>query len=122
MVTIYHPDRGQRIGVIQSEQLSKPIHLTLDPTARFLLIGNSGNDSVARYEFATKTCSMLIPSGACNLDGPSGMAFGKDGAFYVGSRLSKEVLCFRFERGQAFGRPFIRDLEDNPEFLLSVTV
>jgi DNA-binding beta-propeller fold protein YncE len=121
MVTIYDSDTGQRTGIIQSEQLSKPIHLTLDPTNRFLLIGNSGNDSVARYEFATKTCSMLIPSGACNLDGPAGMAFGKDGAFYVASRLSKEVLRFRFARDQAIGRPFIRDLEDNPEFLLSVT-
>jgi hypothetical protein len=41
---------------------------------------------------------------------------------YVASRLSKEVLCFRFDHGDAIGRAFITDLEDNPEFLLSVTV
>jgi len=122
MVIIYDPDTGHRTGLIQSEQLSKPIHLTLDPTTRFLLIGNSGNDSVVRYEFATKTCSMMVPPGACNLNGPAGMAFGKDGAFYVASRLSNEVLRFRFDRGQAIGRAFITGLEDNPEFLLSVTV
>jgi hypothetical protein len=50
------------------------------------------------------------------------MGFGKDGAFYVASRLSKEVLRFRFDHGQAIGRTFITGLEDNPEFLLSVTV
>ncbi len=121
-VTVYDHDTGQRTGVIRSEQLSKPIHLTLDPTTRFLLIGNSGNDSIARYEFATKTCLLLVPPGACDLDGPAGMAFGRDGAFYVASRLSKEVLRFRFDHGQAIGRAFITRLEDNPEFLLSVTL
>jgi hypothetical protein len=122
MVSIYNPETGQRIGVIRSEHLSKPVHLAQDPTSCFLLIGNAGNDSVARFEFATKICSILIPSGACNLNGPAGMGFGWDGAFYVASRLSKEVLCFRFEHGEAIGRTFITDLEDNPEFLLSVTV
>src|SRR5260370_4777066 len=33
-----------------------------------------------------------------------------------------EVLCFRFENGEAFGRAFITGLEDNPEFLLPVTL
>jgi hypothetical protein len=94
----------------------------LDPANGSLLIGNAGNDSVARFEFATKICSILVPSGACNLNGPAGMGFGQDGAFYVASRLSKEVLCFRFENGEAFGRVFITGLEDNPEFLLPVTL
>lgn len=121
-VTIYEPGTGRRIGVIRSEHLSKPIHLALDPSNLYLLIGNSGDNSVARFEFATKICSILIPSGACNLNGPAGMGFGQDGACYVASRLSKEVLCFRFENSEAFGRGFITGLEDNPEFLLAVTV
>jgi hypothetical protein len=121
-VTIYEPGTGRRIGVIRSQHLSKPIHLALDPSNLYLLIGNSGDNSVARFEFATKICSILIPSGACNLNGPAGMGFGQDGACYVASRLSKEVLCFRFENSEAFGRGFITGLEDNPEFLLAVTV
>jgi hypothetical protein len=121
-VTIYEPGTARRIGVIRSEHLSKPIHLALDPSNLYLLIGNSGDNSVARFEFATKICSILIPSGACNLNGPAGMGFGQDGACYVASRLSKEVLCFRFENSEAFGRGFITGLEDNPEFLLAVTV
>ncbi len=98
MVIIYDPDTGHRTGLIQSEHLSRPVHLALDPTSCFLLIGNAGNDSVARFEFATKICSILVPSGACGLNGPAGMGFRWDGAFYVASRLSKEVLCFRFEQ------------------------
>jgi hypothetical protein len=121
-VTIYEPGTGRRVDVIRSEHLSKPIHLALDPSNHYLLIGNSGDNSVARFEFATKICSILIPSGACNLNGPAGMGFGQDGACYVASRLSKEVLCFRFENSEAFGRAFITGLEDNPEFLLAVTV
>lgn len=121
-VIIYEPGTGRRVGVIRSDHLSKPIHLAVDPTNHYLLIGNAGDDSVAGFEFTTKTCSKLIPSGACNLNGPAGMGFGQDGAFYVASRLSNEVLCFRFENGQALGRAFITGLEDNPEFLLSVTV
>jgi DNA-binding beta-propeller fold protein YncE len=121
-VTIYEPGTGRRVDVIRSEHLSKPIHLALDPSNHYLLIGNSGDNSVARFEFATKICSILIPSGACNLNGPAGMGFGQDGACYVASRLSKEVLCFRFENSEAFGRAFITGLEDNPEFLLAATV
>jgi len=121
-VIVYEAETGRRIGVIRSEHLSKPIHLALGPANRCLLIGNAGNDSVARFEFATKICSILVPSGACNLNGPAGMGFGQDGAFYLASRLSKEVLCFRFENGEAFGRAFITGLEDNPEFLLPVTL
>jgi hypothetical protein len=121
-VIVYHPDTGQRIDVIRSEHLSKPVHLALDPTSCSLLIGNSGNDSVARFDFATKTCSILVPSGAYNLNGPAGMGFAKDGAFYVASRISKEVLRFRFDHGEVTGRAFLTGLEDNPEFLLSVTV
>ena len=121
-VIIYEPGTGRRVGVIRSDHLSKPIHLALDPTNHYLLIGNAGDDSVARFEFTTRTCSKLIPSGACNLNGPAGMGFGRDGAFYVASRLSNEVLCFRFENGQALGRAFITGLQDNPEFLLSLTV
>jgi len=98
MVSIYNPETGQRVGVIRSEHLSRPVHLALDPTSCFLLIGNAGNDSVARFEFATKICSILVPSGASGLNGPAGMGFRWDGAFYVASRLSKEVLCFRFEQ------------------------
>src|SRR5260221_10052648 len=96
MVIIYDPDTGHRTGLIQSEHLSRPVHLALDPTSCFLLIGNSGNDSVARVEFDTKIWSILVPFGACALNGPAGIVFGWDGAFYVASPLPKEVLYFSF--------------------------
>src|SRR5258708_19818192 len=107
MGIIYGPDTGHRTGLIQSEHLSRPVHLALDPTSCFLLIGNAGNDSVARFEFATKICSILVPSGACGLNGPAGMGFGWDGAFYVASPFSKEVLFFLFAHVEAIGPPFL---------------
>jgi DNA-binding beta-propeller fold protein YncE len=121
-VMIYELNTGKRAGVIQSPELSKPIHLTLDPTTHLLVIGNGGNDSVACYDFTAKSCSMLIPPGTAHLNGPAGMAFGEDGDFYVASRLSNRVVRFTKNGAKMVGRPFIKDLADNPEFLLSVSV
>src|ERR1700739_1556241 len=45
-VTIYEPGTGRRIDVIRSEHLSKPIHLALDPSNHYFLIGNYGDNSV----------------------------------------------------------------------------
>jgi hypothetical protein len=48
------------------------------------------------------------------------MAFGDDGFFYVASRNSKEILRYGSADGRPHGKPFIKDLADNPEFLMLV--
>jgi hypothetical protein len=47
------------------------------------------------------------------------MAFGDDGFLYVASRNSKEILRYTSD-GQPRDEPFIKDLADNPEFLMLV--
>jgi hypothetical protein len=48
------------------------------------------------------------------------MAFGDDGLLYVASRNSKEILRYDGLDGRPRGNPFIKDLADNPEFLMLV--
>jgi hypothetical protein len=48
------------------------------------------------------------------------MAFGDDGFLYVASRNSKEILRYSAVDGQSYGKPFIKNLPDNPEFLMFV--
>ena len=48
------------------------------------------------------------------------MAFGDDGFLYVASRNSREILRYGSIDGRLRGKPFIKDLSDNPEFLLLV--
>ena len=52
--------------------------------------------------------------------GPAGMAFGDDGFLYVASRNAKEILRYDATDGRPSGKPFIKDLADNPEFLMLV--
>ena len=58
-----------------------------------------------------------MTAGSCGLQGPAGMAFGDDGALYVASRLTKQVLRFKIGKRSAEGEIFIDGLEDNPEFV-----
>jgi hypothetical protein len=48
------------------------------------------------------------------------MAFGDDGFLYVASRNSREILRYGSIDGRLRGKPFIKDLADNPEFLMLV--
>jgi hypothetical protein len=54
------------------------------------------------------------------LNGPAGMAFGDDGFLYVASRNTREILRYDANDGQPSGKPFIKNLADNPEFLMLV--
>ena len=48
------------------------------------------------------------------------MAFGDDGLLYVASRNTKEILRYDPKDGRPLSKPFIKDLGDNPEFLMLV--
>jgi len=48
------------------------------------------------------------------------MAFGDDGSLYVASRNSNEILRYDAKDGRPSTKPFIKDLADNPEFLMLV--
>jgi DNA-binding beta-propeller fold protein YncE len=100
--------------------LDKPIHLLLSPDGRFLYIGNGGNDSILRYDLLHECSIVFIPSKSGGLNGPAGMSLPEDGFLYVASRNSKEILRFDITDGRPEKTPFIKDLADNPEFLILV--
>ncbi len=121
-VRIYEARTGRYLRnlVSRSNQLDKPIHLLLSPDGRYLLIGSGGNDSILRHDVRRNSTSVFAASKSGGLNGPAGMAFGEDGFLYVASRNSKEILRYGWIDGRPRGKPFIKNLPDNPEFLMLV--
>jgi hypothetical protein len=94
--------------------------LLLSPDGRYLLIGSGGNDSILRHDLQQGSTSVFVASKSAGLNGPAGMALGDDGLLYVASRNSKEIHRYGWIDGQPRGKPFIKNLPDNPEFLMLV--
>src|SRR6059036_401156 len=121
-VRIYEAGTGRHLRnlVSRADQLDRPIHLLLSPDGRYLLIGSGGNDSILRHDLQQGSTSVFVESKSGGINGPAGMAFGHDGFLYVASRNSKEILRYGSIDGRPRGKPFIKDLADNPEFLMLV--
>jgi DNA-binding beta-propeller fold protein YncE len=121
-VRIYDVRTGQflRNLVSRSDQLDKPIHLLLSPDGRYLFIGSGGSDSILRHDLGHNSTSIFVASKTGGLNGPAGMAFGDDGFLYVASRNTKEILRYDAKDGRPSSKPFIKNLVDNPEFLMLV--
>ena len=107
--------------VSRSDQVDKPIHLMLSPDGRYLFVGSGGNDSILRHDLRQNSTSVFIKPKSGGLNGPAGMAFGDDGLLYVASRNTREILRYDPKDGRPLSEPFIKDLGDNPEFLMLVT-
>ena len=121
-VRIYEARTGKYLRKLtaQSNQLDRPIHLLLSPDGHYLLIGSGGNDSILRHDLRQGSTKVFVESKSGGLNGPAGMAFAEDGFLYVASRNSKEILRYGSMDGRPHGKPFIKDLADNPEFLMLV--
>jgi DNA-binding beta-propeller fold protein YncE len=121
-VRIYEARTGRYLRKLtsQSNQLDRPIHLLLSPDGHYLLIGSGGNDSILRHDLRQGSTKVFVEPKSGGLNGPAGMAFGEDGFLYVASRNSKEILRYGSMDGRPRGKPFIKDLADNPEFLMLV--
>jgi DNA-binding beta-propeller fold protein YncE len=121
-VRVYQARTGHflRDLVSRSDQVDKPIHLMLTPDGRYLFVGSGGNDSIVRHDLRQNSTSVFITPKSGGLNGPAGMAFGDDGLLYVASRNTKEILRYDPKDGRPLSKPFIKDLGDNPEFLMLV--
>lgn len=116
----FDPETGAYLGAISDKHLiDKPIHLIANGAQ--LYIGNRGNESVARCDLNSGQVAAFIRPKAGGLNNPSGMAFGSDGYFYVGSRGTRQVLRFSL-KGAPERKPFIHNLEDEPEFIAEVGI
>jgi hypothetical protein len=121
-VRIYAAGTGRYLRnlVSRSDQLDKPIHLLLSPDGRYLLIGSGGNDSILRHDLRRNSTSVFVAPKSGGLNGTAGMALGDDGFLYVASRNTKEILRYDAKDGRPSSKPFIKNLADNPEFLMLV--
>ena len=121
-VRIYEGRTGRHLRdlVSRSDQLDRPIHLLLSPDGRYLLIGSGGNDSILRHDLQQSSTTVFVEPKSGGINGPAGMAFGDDGLLYVASRNTKEILRYDGKHGTPATEPFIKDLADNPEFLMLV--
>jgi len=121
-VRIYDASTGHflRNLVTATDQIDRPIHLLLSPDGRYLFIGSGGTDSILRHDLRRNSTSVFVTSKSGGLNGPAGMAFGDDGSLYVASRNSNEILRYDAKDGRPSTKPFIKDLADNPEFLMLV--
>ena len=112
----YDPATAAYLDAISAPGLiDKPIHLAVDGNT--LYIGNRGNESVVKCDLPTKKVTPFIRPKSGGLKNPSGLAFGSDGWFYAGSRGSRQILRYRLSDGSPDARPFIDELQDEPEFL-----
>jgi DNA-binding beta-propeller fold protein YncE len=120
-VRVYEARTGHflRNLVSRSDQLDKPTHLLLSPDGRYLFVGSGGNDSILRHDLHRSATSVFVPQKSGGLNGPAGMAFD-DRFLYVASRNTKEILRYDAKNGHPSSEPFIKDLADNPEFLMLV--
>ena len=121
-VRIYQARTGHflRDLISRADQVDKPIHLMLSPDSHYLFVGSGGNDSILRHDLRQNSTSVFITPKSGGLNGPAGMAFGDDGLLYVASRNTKAILRYDPKDGRPLSKPFIKDLGDNPEFLMLV--
>jgi len=119
-VRSYEGRSGNYRRTIVSQKLDKPIHLLFSSDGRYLFIGSGGNDSILKHDIAQNLTSVFVASKTSGLNGPAGMAFGDDGFLYVASRNTNEILRYDAKDGRPSSKPFIKNLADNPEFLMLV--
>jgi hypothetical protein len=112
-VKIYDRRSGELAAKIADDNLlAAPVHLLARKDN--IYIGSTGTKAVLRYAIASGTLHKFIEG----LESPSGMTFGRDGCFYVESRKDRCVLKYD-EKGNYIDK-LIKDLPDEPEFLLHV--
>jgi DNA-binding beta-propeller fold protein YncE len=121
-IRIYDARTGHflRNLVSATDRVDRPIHLLLSPDGRYLFIGSGGTDSILRHDLRRNSTSVFVRPKSGGLNGPAGMAFGDDDFLYVASRNTKEILRYDTNDGRPSDKPFIKNLADNPEFLMLV--
>jgi DNA-binding beta-propeller fold protein YncE len=121
-VRIYEAHTGHflRNLVSGSDQVDRPIHLLVSPDNRYLFIGSGGTDSILQHDLRQNFTKIFVAPKSGGLNGPAGMAFGDDSFLYVASRNSNEILRYDTKDGRPSSKPFVKDLADNPEFLMLV--
>ncbi|MGC4108211.1 MAG: hypothetical protein QM753_17945 [Thermomicrobiales bacterium] len=116
----YDGETGALVQEYRHHHLTTPVHLLWHGDGDRLLVGSRDRNEILAIAADDGAVTTFVPPGAGGLRGPAGMAFGPDGAFYVCSRETKQVLRFDPQSGEPDTRPFLDGLHDFPEFIASV--
>lgn len=111
---------GAFLREYQDDALVTPVHLLWDEARGRLLVGTRDASAILTIDPESGDIATFVNPGAGGLKGPAGMAFGPDGAFYVCSRETRQILRFDPHTGAPDTKPFIDNLDDFPEFILHV--
>jgi len=112
-VKIYDGETGKLVTrIVDDNLLAGPVHLLASDGA--LYIGSTGSDSVLKYDIALDVLSKFIDG----IGRVSGMSFGCDRRFHAASRKDRCIL--NYDQVGNLINMFIKDLPDDPEFLLYV--
>lgn len=112
-VKIYNKVTGKLVTcIVDDDLLASPVHLLARDGE--IYIGSTGTKAVLRYYIGTGTLAKFIEG----IKSVSGMSFGGDGCFYAASRKDRCIL--KYDGNGNFIHKFIKDLPDDPEFLLYV--
>jgi hypothetical protein len=112
-VKIYNGGTGKlNIRIVNDDLLAAPVHLHANDDK--IYIGSTGTKAVLRYDLSVGALLKFIDG----IDSVSGMSFGRDGCFYAASM--KERCILKYDEKGNFIERFIKDLPDDPEFLLYV--
>jgi hypothetical protein len=121
-VKVYEVSTGKLYGQIAGDKLKRPVQLLLEANTTVLYISSSGNHSVMSYDLSQGPPSEIVaPRMFINgeVKNISGMAFDADGCFYAAERIAKKIKKFPPD-GRGSGEEFIKNLPDEPEFILYV--
>jgi len=113
----YDGETGAFLHEYRHHHLTTPVHLLWHEDGGRLLVGSRDRNAILAIDPDEGTVTPFVQPGAGGLRGPAGMAFGADGALYVSSRETKQILRFDPASGELDRTPFIDGLEDFPEFL-----
>ena len=116
----YDQQSGHLVREYAHHHLKTPIHLLTRPSDGALLVGSRDRDAILALDPESGEVTTLVESGAGGLGEPAGMAIGPDDKLYVGSRKNQQVLRFDAESGHPDQAPFLKELDDAPEFIALV--
>jgi len=116
----YDQQSGHLVREYAHHHLKTPIHLLTRPSDGALLVGSRDRDAILALDPESGEVTTLVESGAGGLGEPAGMAIGPDDKLYVGSRKNQQVLRFDAESGHPDPAPFLKELDDAPEFIALV--
>lgn len=120
-VAAYDPATGERKRILLSSEnkLGHPIQIVFTPDGKRMFVSDNGRDCVWAVDLASGAASVFVPEHANGLKEVSALLVDGD-RLLVAGRGNRAILSVSLADGTIASEPFVKDLKDDPEFLLRV--